>query len=365
MQPQLKADSIGIVFITENGFNTITKTGNYVNIDLSKLGFFDIFIKNTENSTNSRFQKFANSKKDYISSIIIKPITTESTNYGYLVVQNNTFLKLFSEYDLSICDTYLSFIHSSLESIEKNKKLLEKKEIEKELKIASKIQQSLIPKKINKTSLSLAVLNKPAKGMSGDYYNIIPLKNNRTLITICDVAGKGIPAAIITVIINTTMKLLANKAKNASTLISWINNTLCQNNDIERYATMSCLIIDTKNCSISYSNAGHHPTIIKRGKTIIELTGKGLPVGIQKSTNYQEVKFNYNKNDILILYTDGVSESMNIDGEQYGVTRIKQNLLEQEISSPAHIIATLFQKSEDYSYKGFSFADRTILGVSL
>lgn len=365
MKTHLEADSAAVIFITENGFETITKVGNYSDIDLSKLGFYDIYIENTENTPNKRFHKYANCRENYVSSLIIKPIVTESTNYGYLVLQNNSFLKLFSDNHLNICEIYLNFIHSSLESLEKNKKLLEKKEIEKELKIATKIQQSLIPKEIKETSLSLAVLNKPAKGMSGDYYNIIPLKDNRTLITICDVAGKGIPAAIITVIINTTMKLLANKAKNASSLISWVNNILCQNKDIERYATMSCLIIDQKNNTISYSNAGHHPTLIKRDSTVMELSGKGLPIGIQKNTNYQEVAFEYSKNDMLLLYTDGISESMNIDGEQYGISRIKQNLLKQKVNSPTHIIATLFQESEEYSYKDFAFDDRTILGVSL
>lgn len=361
----LDADSSAIITNTESGFKTLKKTKNYIEINLDKLGFKPVIIENTEITKNKRFHKYSNERSRYISSIIILPITTKNSNYGYLVIQNNSFLKYFNSRHLETSKLYTDFIQTTLENIENNKILIEKRELDKEVDIASEIQQNLIPKEIGNTSLSIAVLNKPSKGMSGDYYNIIPLKDNKTLITICDVAGKGIPAALVTVIINTTMKLLANKIQKASTLLSFVNKTLCENINIERYATMSCLIIDPDNKSISYSNAGHHPTLLKRDKKIIELSGKGLPAGILKSTRYQEVGFKYKKNDILILYTDGVSESMNIDGGQFGKEGIISNLQRHKVNSPTHIVANILQESEEFSYQDFTFDDRTIIGVSL
>lgn len=361
----LNCDS-GAFYIIESGsVIEICATEFFVNMDINNIESESQFIHSTETEHNKKYNKYTFNNNNYISSIIIRPIKLPGGNHGVMILQNNTFQKKFNTTDFERSETFSNFANIALENINKTRELLQKREIDKEIKIAGDIQKNLVSNKFKTNGVSVSVISRPAKGMNGDYYNVIPLPDGRTLIVICDVAGKGIPAAIVTVIINTITTLIANQIVNTSTLLNCINNALISQVNIEKYATMSCLIVDPKVKTITYSNAGHHPCLIKRGNKVRQLTGDGLPVGVVKKTVFQNVTFNYNKDDSILLYTDGISESMNENGDQFSVEGIKKIFLSQDFKYPTHMVAAIFQKSEDFSYPDFEHDDRTIIGVTL
>lgn len=361
----LNCDSGAFYIITNGSSIEICATELFVKMDMNSMESETQFIPSTETANNKMFNKYDLNNNGYISSIIIRPIKLPSGDHGVIILQNNTFKKKFNITDFERSETFANFANTALENINRTREFLQKKEIDREMKIAGDIQKNLLSNKFKTNGISVSVISRPGKGMNGDYYNVIPLPDGRTLIIICDVAGKGISASIIAVIINTITTLIADQIIKTSTLLSYINNALTNQVNIEKYATMSCIIVDPKVNTITYSNAGHHPCLIRRGKKVIQLTGNGLPLGIVKNAVYQNVTFNYNKDDSILLYTDGVSELMNKKGDQLSVEGIKKIFLLQESRYPTHMVAAIFQKSEDFSYPEFKHDDRTIIGVTL
>lgn len=361
----LNADSGAFFLINNDVAQKICSSEDFVDMDIKKINIKPSLIKCTEAKRNRSYNRYADNMADYVSSLIIRPIIFSQESSGLMILQNNQYRKKFTERDFNRSEIFSTFANIALENLEKKKELLKKKEIDNEIKIAAEIQKNLVKDTVKTKDLSISVISKPAEGMNGDYFNILPLPEGKYLIIICDVAGKGIPAAIVTVIVNTVTSIISKQINKASTLLTWINQALVDQVNIERYATMACMIIDPQLKTITYANAGHHPCLLKRGKSIMRITTEGLPVGIVRDTKYKNVTLKYDKNDSLLMYTDGIIETMNSSGEQYSEDSIIQVFLSSDNDHPLHTVSTIFQQTDDFSYKGFKHDDRTIIGVNL
>jgi sigma-B regulation protein RsbU (phosphoserine phosphatase) len=141
-----------------------------------------------------------------------------------------------------------------------------------------------------------------------------------------DVSGKGIPAALIMVMIRSILKNTINSNANASQLMTILNNTLMGEIPEDRYVTTFLFIVDTKNKTIDYCNGGHHPMILFRKindkAEVYLLDSEGVPVGVIPNFNYPNKKTTIKGNDLFITYTDGITEAMNKDREEFGKQRL-------------------------------------------
>ena len=262
----------------------------------------------------------------HISSIMIIPINISGKTAGIFSVVNTKLHKHFSRRDFNHINIFVENASLSIENFFTYLELLEKHEIEREIGIAAEIQRDLIPEKIPEfAGATLAAYSEPAKGVSGDYYDVYKLDKDKIAIVVCDVAGKGVPAALVMVMIRSIFRLIANPKRTAGEVVSWINKGIAGNVSIDRYATMSVLVYDQKTREASFTNAAHFPLLIyrKSRKQLEEVDTQGLPIGIDPKGSYGQKKVKFHSGDVVFFCTDGITEAVNKDREQYGLEQFK------------------------------------------
>lgn len=203
---------------------------------------------------------------------------------------------------------------------------IEKRRIESDLQIAKDIQRQLLPKVLPKLhSFDFAGENISSKQVGGDYFDVVPLDDNRLLIAIADVSGKGIPAALIMANAQAALRVLAPLNLPLPEFVARINSVVYQNTQDDKFITFFCGILDLRSGELAYINAGHNPPLLHRtGSHLETLTVGGILLGIfDTPPPYEEGSIRLNVGDMLIMYTDGVSEAMNEQSEEFGEDRLQ------------------------------------------
>ncbi|MCP4177541.1 MAG: SpoIIE family protein phosphatase [bacterium] len=203
--------------------------------------------------------------------------------------------------------------------------------IETELKIAGDLQQSVLPKitaGFNTDSFELYSKLVPAKEMSGDFYDYFYLNNNNTLVLVlADVSGKGITSAFYMSMAKAIIKetCLASENDSPGDILRKVNNILCKNDDSCMFLTMYLIFYDIHSGRFSYANAGHHEFICIDNEylTTVEGLNNNLAIGIIEDREYITSEFTLNKGQVLSLFTDGIIEAPDKNGNEYGIERLE------------------------------------------
>ena len=213
--------------------------------------------------------------------------------------------------------------------------------MEDELAIAHSLQGAILPKTLPpNAAYSGHALMTPAREMGGDFYDFFTLPDGRLGVVIADVSGKGVSAAFFMAISRTVMRNAAQDIDRAGACLRTVNDEICTQNPHDLFVTLFYGILDPSTGHFSYANAGHNPPFLVRrdgGIEIVPLTG-GIAVGVLSGLPYDESSLTLAAGDTLFLYTDGISEAMNRDGEMFEEARIQSVLsVGHEISVDAVI----------------------------
>ncbi len=317
------------------------KIGETILGEVAKTGK-PIFIRNT--LQDERMKQNTQNDTLFVSSIIILPLIVSKRIMGVIALLRRDRLKLFTETDYDHVKTFANYSSLTLDFLFTYLELIEKRELERELGIAAEIQQKLLPRKLPELkTATIGAFSIPAKGVSGDYYDILQFTGGRIGLVICDVAGKGVPAALIMVMIRSILHLITSAEKDAAKVITWINRGITGKIDIDRFATMSFMTYNEATGEVIYSNAAHHPLLIFRAKTatLENVDTEGLPIGIERTAKYGQKRFRLGKGDLVVLYTDGIIEAMNQTGEQYTYERFSKLILDNASLATGDIIAKI------------------------
>jgi sigma-B regulation protein RsbU (phosphoserine phosphatase) len=197
--------------------------------------------------------------------------------------------------------------------------LREKEALERELGIAREVQQLLLPRTVPAVDgMELAGVCNAAVGVGGDYYDYLPLNETQIGLVIADVSGKGIPAALLMAGLQAAVRSLCRPFPRPGSLNGRLNEHLFETSSQARYATMFLGFLDIPTRTLKYSNAGHLPPLLLRGDEVIKLTEGGMPIGLFGETSYAEGQVELRSGDLLALFTDGVIESPDASGEEFG-----------------------------------------------
>ena len=217
------------------------------------------------------------------------------------------------------------------------------------LETAAVIQQNLIPKKApDLPGFDIAGFLRSSMTVSGDFYDFIPLDDNRLGIGIADVRGKGIPAALLMVMIRTTLRLICREETSPAAVLKRINDLLAIDTDPDLFATMVYAILDSAAMTFTYSSAGHnYPLHLKnRGAEVDQLEAGGMILGTFDYATFESETIHFTPGDGLLLYTDGVTETERKSDETfYGEERL----------------AEIFQSNSDQSAEAFCQTIETAL----
>ena len=210
----------------------------------------------------------------------------------------------------------------------------EKQKISTELNVATNIQLSALPHDFLEdcTDIDIYATMHAAKEVGGDFYDFYKLDENHLMITIADVSGKGVPAALFMMRGKTILKNLATMMTNPDDLaavMTLANNQLCQGNDEMMFITVFMALLDMKTGKLIYVNGGHNPPMVYRqseGKFEWLQLEENCVLGMMDDLDFVQQETQLNHGDIIYLYTDGVTEAMNKDNEQYGEARLEECL---------------------------------------
>jgi sigma-B regulation protein RsbU (phosphoserine phosphatase) len=202
--------------------------------------------------------------------------------------------------------------------------------IVKELNMAEKIQQNLIPARAPQIpGISIGFRSIMANQVGGDYLDLLSINNNRLGIVIGDAMGKGIPGAFVMVMTRAIFRLLARASVGPEVLVRQLNVCISPELELQNmFISFFYGIFDPDKMIFSYAIAGHNPPVVFRRMTreIETLPGKGLIIGGKSTADYQSFSVDLYKGDILVIYSDGLKEAKNIDKQQFGVDGIGQTI---------------------------------------
>ncbi|MBN2104349.1 SpoIIE family protein phosphatase [bacterium] len=208
--------------------------------------------------------------------------------------------------------------------------LAEQERLQKEMQVAQEIQHTLLPDKFPEIEgYEIASYYDAAKEVGGDYFDFVEVDNDTLGIVVADVSGKGVPGSLVMTMIRTALRTEARGNKNAADVLARVNDFVM--NDMKRgmFVTVFYIILDSQNRTINYASAGHNPMILYRSKTkkSYYLNPRGFPIGINLPDrtlfrrSIQSDTLQLREDDVLIIYTDGITEAMNPNRERFGDER--------------------------------------------
>ena|SRR6185437_13525587 len=212
----------------------------------------------------------------------------------------------------------------------------EAEDLEKQVRTAAEVQQRMIPHTPPKLpGVDLASVYVPCHELGGDFYDFIPLPANNLGLVMADVSGKGVPASLIMASVRAFLRAQVDNVYYLYEVIRRINLMLCRDTKMGEFVTLFYGVLDGTSRRLTYCNAGHPPALLLRKGQIIELSSDNMVLGVNPNEDYKQSFIDLQKDDLLLLYTDGVTDAVNFAGERFGRQRIADTLRKGGASADA------------------------------
>jgi serine phosphatase RsbU (regulator of sigma subunit) len=241
--------------------------------------------------------------------------------------------------------------------------------LRRELDIARNIQQSILPRVFppfpQRTDIEVFAAMLPAREVGGDFYDFFLIDNAHLGVVIGDVSGKGVPAALFMAVSRTVVKSIAVAGTPPAECLRRANALLCLDNSAEMFVTIFCAVIDLRTGDMEYSNGGHNPPYLLRGDGSVEMlepTG-GTVLGVLQDLDYVSKRAQLRPGDAIFLYTDGVTEAMDINAALFSEQRLGSALRQCVQGTPEAIIRSVIASVEHYCGNVAQSDDITVLAV--
>ena len=240
------------------------------------------------------------------------------------------------------------------------------KRIEQELLLARTIQSSALPTNfdLNKDNVEIYATMNPAKEVGGDFYDFFFVGHNRLALVIADVSGKGIPGALFMMHSKTSIRGQADSGAELTEIFRRVNNELCEGNDAEMFVTVWMGIVDFESGRLQCVNAGHeYPALMRNGCGFEIVREKhSPPLGTIEDLTFKEYEMQLMPGDCLFVYTDGVTEAININEEAYGEERMLAALNRNKNLPLSEMLPAVKKDIDDFAGEANQFDDITMLG---
>jgi hypothetical protein len=245
-------------------------------------------------------------------------------------------------------------------------RLHSRERIERDIEIARQLQYKFLPQDLPRMDrLQLATYFRPAYEVGGDYYDFIELGQNRLGLVIADVSGKGIPAAFYMTMIKGMVQSKAFEEVAPRDLLKQINRVIYKYTETNTFITFFYAIIDTEQATIVYSNAGHNPPLLlSRDGQTRELSCGGVVLGVMPQPDYYEEIVELTDGDLMLFYTDGVVETTDVLGMEFGTQRLGSILKNRDGSTASDLITEVGKALDSYAAGAPQTDDITMILVS-
>lgn len=261
------------------------------------------------------------------SHVLGVPIRIEDSPRGLLVVadkERRGGVGPFAPNDKRTLGLFANQAAIALENVRLHVAALAKERLEREMQLAGDIQSRILPKSVPTTpGFELVGWNRPAQQVGGDYYDFLPLAGERLGLTVGDVSGKGIPAALLVSTLHSAVRLLLDRIEVGSAMLSRLNEHILASSAPNKFITLLLAELDAATGVLRYVNAGHNPGVLVRADgTKSLLDSGGLPLGLLAGSTYRSESLTIAPGDLLCLYSDGITEAASPADEEFGLERL-------------------------------------------
>jgi sigma-B regulation protein RsbU (phosphoserine phosphatase) len=232
--------------------------------------------------------------------------------------------------------------------------------MQEDLAAAHELQTILMPTEAPEVhGMEAAIGFRPARLVSGDVFDFFEHRDEQTVIAFGDSSGKGAAAALYGAVVSGLMRTMGRRHRRPAQLMRALNTKLIERKVEARYVTLLLLLWDPRTRVMTMSNAGATLPLICRGKEIIDLKMEGVPIGLLPDREYDEVEFQAQPGDLILLYSDGVSDHLSPEGKEYGRGRLSRVIRRRCWQEPEDVVKAVFADLDKFNTTLFD--DQTLI----
>lgn len=305
--------------------------------------------------------------ENQISSLICTPLKVEENIFGVMNISSAEPV-LYTAGDLKFANALATQAAVSIENARLHAEELERERIVKELEIARDIQQSLLPESIPEVEgAELAALSIPAKEVGGDFYDFIPMSDDQLGLVMADVSGKGVPAALFMALSRALMRANSLHEPEVAQAVIQTNSLILECTTSGLFVTLFYVMLNARQRTLRYISAGHNPPFLfkKSSGEVMMLEADGIALGAIDEIELEEKELSVEEGDVLVLYTDGVTESINSQEEEFGEERLIELIKEQHEQSAHELMQTIEKRVMAFAGDEPQFDDFTLMVVKI
>ena len=282
-----------------------------------------------------------------IQSFVTAPLCVGGKGIGVLMAERTSGGQRFGEHDRRLLSGFAAQAAIAVENARLYGEAVEKQRLEKEVAVAVRIQQHLLPETLPVVAgFDIAGTSRLSRGVGGDYYDVLEDHTGRLWIALGDVTGKGVPAALTMATLRTLFRVELEREQSLAEVLSRVGDGLGRCTPPEVFATFCCGILNPTDGGFTVVNAAHPcPVVVRADGSVTELTGAGPPTGLDPflagTVTYEEQTTTLNSGDLFLLYSDGVSEALNDQNDLFGEKRLTELVAAHRDETAAGILESI------------------------
>jgi sigma-B regulation protein RsbU (phosphoserine phosphatase) len=299
-----------------------------------------------------------------LRSILCVPLRIKEEVSGVVYVDNRLQAGIFFQADLELVTAIASSAAIAIENARLYQVAVEKGRMERELQMAREVQASLLPRETPQVSgWEFAACWQPAREVAGDFYDYIPLDGGQIGLVIADVSDKGMPAALFMALTRSIVRASVGRAPSPADGIAHANRLICADSTSGMFVTLFYALLDPASGEFTYVNAGHNPPLLCKQSDCADRSGPtqlartGMVLGVLEDAPFEQHTLHLDPGDLVLLYTDGVTEAMDAQEQEFGMERLQRVLLGQRDAPAAGVVATLEGAISDFAASAAPFDD--------
>ncbi len=294
---------------------------------------------------------------------LIVPMQIKNTTKGLIILGKRKNDLAYTKSDIEFVSSLGSLAIISIENARLFTEALEKQRLEKDLETARNIQKNLLPKKFPVFSnLEIDAYNASAKMVGGDYYDVVKLDNNRVLVAIADVSGKGVPAALLMANVQAFLKSICKQNLPLAEATNLMNDLVAENTTMGSFITFFWALFENDTKKLTYVNAGHNPPLHVYNGRINKFKKGGMILGVLPTTiPYVSETIQLESGQAVVLFTDGITEAMNKNGEEFSDEKLEKIVSSIYNESPKSILDKIKAQVEEFTVGAEQSDDITCL----
>ncbi|HEY0323528.1 MAG TPA: GAF domain-containing SpoIIE family protein phosphatase [Pyrinomonadaceae bacterium] len=293
--------------------------------------------------------RYVNAREETRSEMVA-PIISNDEVIGVFDLESD-YANAYNPDDLQVLMLLASQVAIIIEKVMLHEQLVEKKRLEGQLEVARQVQLELLPSgDPSVEGFDISAYNFSTEEVSGDYYDWVRIYDDQIGLVIADVSGKGVPAALLMAFLRASLRAAIHIGYAPHVSMSKVNYLLWESIERNQFVTAFYGVLDASNKTLAYTNAGHNPPLMldKDGNARFIERG-GLPLGMFEDTRYYEYYISIEPGQVIVLYTDGVTEAVNSKGEEYGRDRLAQAVLDAQSLSAREMISKIHRDMIDWT----------------